>query len=98
MPWRWLALSAVAVFAVIGGPRLSFEKDLRQLNAQPKKGTGIAYGSATGRCSKSVVLVAETAEDLDTAVGGRDMEPVDGEKGVAHAHSLRLRRGLALRE
>ncbi|MGB1698798.1 MAG: MMPL family transporter [Nannocystaceae bacterium] len=74
MPWRWLALSAVAVFAVIGGPRLSFEKDLRQLNAQPKKGTGIAYGSATGRCSKSVVLVAETAEDLDAAVAALTVE------------------------
>ena len=59
MPWRWLILGAVAMCAVVGGPRLTFEKDLRQLNAQPKTGAGIRYGSATGRCSKSVVLVAE---------------------------------------
>lgn len=68
MPWRWLILGAVAMCAVVGGPRLTFEKDLRQLNAQPKKGAGIRYGSATGRCSKSVVLVAEERAGLDAAV------------------------------
>ncbi len=68
MPWRWLVLGAVAICAVVGGPRLTFEKDLRQLNAQPKKGTGIRYGSATGRCPKSVVLVAEERAGLEAAV------------------------------
>jgi len=74
MPWRWLTLGAVALCAVVGGPRLTFEKDLRQLTAQPKTGTGIRYGSATGRCSKSVVLVAEERGALEAAIDTLSVE------------------------
>jgi hypothetical protein len=72
---RMLALAGIAVFSIAGGPDAAFEKDIRQLKVQTSKNKkGISYGSASGRCSKSLVLVADDSESLDAAVEALDEE------------------------
>ena len=79
---RWLLLAAIAALAAYGGPQLEFEKDLQQLTAPKATSSGISYGSATGRCSKSTVLVAETPAALDTVVARFEAERDQGNKLV----------------
>lgn len=65
---RWLVLLAIAGLAAYGAPQIEFEKDLRQLTTPRDKDGGITYSSATGRCSKSTTLVAETDKALAEVV------------------------------
>lgn len=73
---RILALAGIAVFAVSGLPGVEFEKDVQKLNAKPPADAKkkLNYGSAVGRCSKSLVLIAQTAEDLDASVAALEAE------------------------
>jgi predicted exporter len=82
---RIFALLAIAGLAAYGGPKVEFEKDLRQLTVPKSKKGGISYGSATGRCSKSTVLVAENPEALNEVVQAFEADREVGHKLVGGA-------------
>lgn len=65
---RVALLAGIAIFSLFGAPQLEMEKDTRAFNAKRAQGNRIAYASTNNRCSKTLALVATTAEDLDRAV------------------------------
>jgi predicted RND superfamily exporter protein len=66
---RYVLLAGIAIFAIVGAPKLEMEKDTRAFKAKrPADQNKIAYASTNNRCSKTLALVAETPEDLDLAV------------------------------
>ena len=74
-PW-WGRLRAAVLLAmvgvvIVGAPKLAMEKDTRELNRSTASTAGqqrsIPYGSTGGR-AKTLVLVADTPEDLDEAL------------------------------
>jgi hypothetical protein len=71
---RLLAIAGLAGVAVTGAGRVEFEKDVRNLKVKQDSGQSIAYGSAAGRCTKTLVLVADRPEDLDAAVAALEAE------------------------
>jgi predicted RND superfamily exporter protein len=75
---RLLALSAFVVIGIWGAPKVDFEKDTRVLTTATTSGKkkSMPYGSATRRCSKTLALIADNPEDLDTVV-----ERLEADKG-----------------
>jgi uncharacterized protein len=66
---RFVLLAAVATVTIVGAPQLRMEKDTRAFKAKRvQEGDKIAYNTTSSRCSKTLALVAETPEDLDSAV------------------------------
>ena len=61
----------------VGIPKVSFEKDLRQLNAQPKGSQRIRYWKASGPCTKTIALIADDPSELDITVDGLSRDKAD---------------------
>jgi predicted RND superfamily exporter protein len=71
---RGILLAGLAAFAALGAPRADFERDLSQLTVEPRGNKQIRYGSATGRCGASIVLVAEDADGLEASYQALERE------------------------
>jgi predicted exporter len=73
---RIVAMAGFAIIAVWGAPQVDFEKDTRVLTTATtaRKGKNMSYASAMGRCPKTLALVADTPEDLDTVVARLEAE------------------------
>jgi len=76
---RVIVLLCFGGVAIFGTGKVDFERDTRALTTATTRSAkkSMSYGSATGRCSKTLVLVADTAEDLNTVV-----ERLEHEKGT----------------
>ncbi len=66
---RVVLLVGLAVFGMIGTPKVAFEKDTRALRSQKDGATlKIDYGSTGGRCAKTLALISDDPAELDLVV------------------------------
>lgn len=66
---RVAVLLGLAVIGIIGTPKVAFEKDTRALrNPDESHQQTINYGSTSGRCAKTLALIADDPAELDLVV------------------------------
>ncbi|PRP99316.1 MMPL family protein [Enhygromyxa salina] len=72
---RVALLVGLAVFGMLGAPKLGFERDTRALRSQTAATTHtINYGATGGRCAKTLALLADDPAELDLVVARMQAE------------------------
>jgi predicted RND superfamily exporter protein len=72
---RGILIAGLAVLGLVGTPKVAFEKDTRELsNPSDANKQKIDYGSSSGRCAKTLALIADDPAELDRVVALMEIE------------------------